>query len=151
MVVKIDKKYNSEFDLYHTLISVYNVIEKWGLTETQINILIYLIRFGYSKDTKEIICEKLKISDKSLTTNLSYLRQGKIGKRKIKKLLETSQNNMNVTLLKTELKDIKKFIESGDKFKSFYVKFNEDDDIEKITGNDPKPNTGRSSKGTKVK
>lgn len=151
MVVKIDKKYNSEFDLYHTLISVYNVIEKWGLTETQINILIYLIRFGYSKDTKEIICEKLKISDKSLTTNLSYLRQGKIGKRKIKKLLETSQNNMNVTLLKTELKDIKKFIESGDKFKSFYVKFNEDDDIEKITGNDPKTNTGRSSKGTKVK
>lgn len=149
MVVKIDKQYDSEFDLYYTLISVYNVIEKWGLTETQINILIYLIRFGYSKDTKEIICEKLNISDKSLTTNLSYLRQGKIGKRKIKKLLETSQNNMNVTLLKTELKDIKKFIESGHKFKAFYVKFNEDDDIEKITSGNPKGTTRRNSKGTK--
>ena len=146
MVVKIDKKYNSEFDLYYTLISVYNVIEKWGLTETQINILIYLIRFGYSKDTKEIICDKLNISDKSLTTNLSYLRQGKIGKRQIKKLLETSSNNMNITLLKTELKDIKEFIESKHKFKAFYVKFDEQDDIEKITSSNRKPATRGSSK-----
>lgn len=149
MVVKIDKKYGSEFDLYYTLISVYNVIEKWGLTETQINILIYLIRFGYSKDTKEIICSKLNISDKSLTTNLSYLRQGKIGKRKIKKLLETSQNNMNVTLLKTELKDIKKFIESDDKFKIFYVKFEEENDIEKITSDNGKRVIKRSVKRIK--
>lgn len=148
MVVKIDKKYNSEFDLYYTLISVYNVIEKWGLTETQINILIYLIRFGYSKDTKEIICDKLNISDKSLTTNLSYLRQGKIGKRQIKKLLETSSNNMNITLLKTELKDIKEFIESKHKFKAFYVKFDEQDDIEKITGSNGKSTTKRSVKRT---
>lgn len=111
---------------------MYNVIEQWGLTETQINILIYLIRFGYSKDTKEIICNKLKISEKSLTTNLSYLRQGKVGKRKIKKLLETSQTNMNVTLLKTELKDIKEFIESKDKMKVLYLKFN-DDNSKKIT------------------
>jgi hypothetical protein len=147
VVVKIDKKYDSEFDLYYTLISVYNVIEKWGLTETQIKILIYLIRFGYSKDTKEIICTKLNISDKSLTTNLSYLRQGKIGKRKIKKLLETSQNNMNVTLLKTELKDIKKFIECKDKFKAFYVKFDEENDIEKITSDNGKRTVKRSIKG----
>lgn len=47
-----------------------------------------------NKTTKEIICKNLKISEKSLTTNLSYLRQGKIGKRKIK-LLKTSTNNMN--------------------------------------------------------
>lgn len=132
MVIKLDKKYDSEFNMYYALISMYNVIEQWGLTETQINILIYLIRFGYSKDTKEIICKKLKISEKSLTTNLSYLRQGKVGKRKIKKLLETSQTNMNVTLLKTELKDIKQFIESKDKLKAIYIKF-DDDNSKKIT------------------
>lgn len=132
MVIKLDKKYDSEFDIYYALISMHNVIEKWGLTETQINILIYLIRFGYSRDTKEIICKKLKISEKSLTTNLSYLRQGKIGGRKIKKLLETSQTNMNVTLLKTELKDIKQFIESKDKFKAIYITF-DDDNSKKIT------------------
>jgi hypothetical protein len=132
VVIKLDKKYDSEFNMYYALISMYNVIEQWGLTETQINILIYLIRFGYSKDTKEIICKKLKISEKSLTTNLSYLRQGKVGKRKIKKLLETSQTNMNVTLLKTELKDIKQFIESKDKLKAIYIKF-DDDNSKKIT------------------
>ena len=120
--------------MYYALISMYNVIEQWGLTETQINILIYLIRFGYSKDAKEIICKKLGISEKSLTTNLSYLRQGKVGKRKIKKLLETSTTNMNVTLLKTELKDIKEFIESKDKLKALYLRFN-DDNSKKITSN----------------
>jgi hypothetical protein len=144
VVVKLDKKFDSEFDVYYTLISMYNVIEKWGLTETQIKILIYLIRFGYSKKTKEIICEKLNISDSSLTTNLSYLRQGKIGKKKIKKLLETSQNNMNITLLKTELNDIKKFIDSKDKFKAFYIRFDEDDDTQKITDSNRKRTTSGS-------
>lgn len=150
MVVKLDKRFDSEFEVYYTLISMYNVIEKWGLTETQIKILIYLIRFGYSKETKEIICEKLNISDSSLTTNLSYLRQGRIGKKKIKKLLETSQNNMNITLLKTELNDIKMFIESKDNFKAFYIKFEEDDNTQKITASDGKKSTGRSSKRTGV-
>lgn len=149
MIIQLIKKYNSEFDLYYTLISMNNVIEKWGLTETQINILIYLIRFGYSKDTKEIICEKLGITEKSLTTNLSYLRQGKVGKRKIKKLLETSPNNMNITLLTTELKDIKKFIESEDRLKIFSVKIEEDNDIKKIKGSNGKGNIGRSSKRIK--
>lgn len=125
MVIPINKKYESEFELYYALIALYNVIEKWGLTDTQISILVYLIRFGYSKTTKEIICEKLDITDKSLTTNLSYLRQGKVGKKKIKKLLKTSQNNMNITLLGTELNDIKKLITSEDSVKSFVVDFGE--------------------------
>ena len=146
MVVKIPKIYNSEVELYSTLIRIYNVVHRWGLTETQINILIYLIRFDYSKETKEIICDKLKITEKSLTTNLSYLRQGKIGKRKIKKLLETSEKNQNITLLKTELKDIKKFIDSKDDFKAFYIKFEEEDDnTEKITGSNRKRPVKKSS------
>ena len=126
MVIPIAKKYDSEFDLYYSLIALYNVVEKWGLTETQMNILVYLIRFGYSKNTKEIICEKLTISDKSLTTNLSYLRQDKVGKKKIKKLLKTSQNNMNITLLNTELKDVKKVVESKDTVKSCVIDFGEE-------------------------
>ena len=132
MVIPIVKKYESEFELYYALIALYNVIEKWGLTETQINILVYLIRFGYSKNTKEIICEKLNISDKSLTTNLSYLRQGRVGKKKIKKLLKTSQNNMNITLLNTELKDIKKLVEGEDTVKSFIVDFGEENFLKKV-------------------
>ena len=132
MVIPISKKYESEFDLYYALIALYNVIEKWGLTETQMKILVYLIRFGYSKKTKEVICEKLLISDKSLTTNLSYLRQGKVGKKKIKKLLKNSQNNHNITLLSTELNDIKKLIESEDTVKSFIVDFGEEKFLKKL-------------------
>lgn len=156
MVIPISKKYESEFDLYYALISLYNVIEKWGLTETQMNILVYLIRFGYSKKTKDVICEKLGITDKSLTTNLSYMRQGRVGKKKIKKLLKTSQNNMNVTLLSTELNDIKKLIESEDTIKTFIIDFGEEsflnklasyknDNIKKTTASNRKTNIAGSS------
>ena len=113
MIIPISKKYDTEFDLYYSLISLYNTVEQWGLTQTQ-------------------ICKNLKISEKSLTTNLSYLRQGKIGKRKIKKLLKTSTNNMNITLLSTELNDIKKLIESKDNVKSFIIDFGEEKFINKI-------------------
>ena len=95
------------------------------------NANIYISSFSI-KNTKEIICEKLKISDKSLTTNLSYLRQGKVGKKKIKKLLKTSQNNMNITLLNTELKDIKKLVESKDTVKSFVIDFGEEGFLLKV-------------------
>ena len=132
MIIPISKKYDTEFDLYYSLISLYNTVEQWGLTQTQIKILIYLIRHDYSKKTKEIICKNLKISEKSLTTNLSYLRQCKIGKRKIKKLLKTSSNNMNITLLSTELNDIKTLIESKDGVKSFIIDFGENKFLDKI-------------------
>lgn len=132
MLIKINKKYESEFDLYYAFISLYNVIENWGLTDTQINILVYLIRFGYSKKTKDVICKKLKITEKSLTTNLSYLRRGKVGKKKIKQLLRTSPNNMNITLLNQELKDIQKIIESEDYNKAFYINFGDSDYSKKM-------------------
>lgn len=132
MLIKINKKYESEFDLYYAFISLYNVIENWGLTNTQINILVYLIRFGYSKKTKIVICKKLKITEKSLTTNLSYLRRGTVGKKKIKQLLRTSPSNMNVTLLNPELKDIQKIIESDDVNKAFYINFGDSEYSKKM-------------------
>ena len=88
-------------------------MKEWGLSPTQINILVYLIRLGFNNDTKDIICKNLNISQSSLSTNLSYLRQGRVGKKKIKKLLDTSTLNMNVTLLKQELIDIQDIILSG--------------------------------------
>lgn len=133
MVIPIKKKYYSETDLYYAMISLYNTVEQWGLTETQIKILIYIIRFDYSKKTKDLICEKLNITLKSLTTNLSYLRQGRVGKKKIKKLLKTSQNNMNITLLSVELKDIKRMIESDEEQKAIYIDFGNNDITKKIT------------------
>ena len=54
MIIPISKKYDTEFDLYYSLISLYNTVEQWGLTQTQIKILIYLIRHDYNKTTKEL-------------------------------------------------------------------------------------------------
>lgn len=126
MLIPISRNYESEFDLYYALIAINNVAHQWGLTETQMKILVYLIRFGYSKKTKDIICEKLDITEKSLTTNLSYMRQGRVGKKKIKKLLKTSPNNTNVTLLNVELRDIKEMVESKDATRSVVVDFGDE-------------------------
>lgn len=120
-IIQLEKEYTSEHELYFKMISIHNVVEDWGLTPTQINILVYLIRLGFSKETKTIICKNLKISESSLSTNLSYLRQGKVGNKKIKKLLETSNNNENITLIKQELKDVKDIISKGKK--QIMVKF----------------------------
>ena len=120
-IISLNKEYDSEHELYFKMISIHNVVEDWGLTPTQINILVYLIRLGYSNETKEIICKNLKISESSLSTNLSYLRQGKVGKKRIKKLLETSNNNQNITLIKQELRDIRNIITNGNK--QIIVKF----------------------------
>lgn len=126
MLIPITRNYESEFELYYALIAINNVAYQWGLTETQMKILVYLIRFGYSKKTKDIICDKLGITEKSLTTNLSYMRQGKVGKKKIKKLLKTSPNNTNVTLLNVELRDIKSMVESKDSTRSVVVDFGDE-------------------------
>lgn len=116
--IYLDKEYDSEHELYYKMISIHNVVEDWGLSSTHINIIVYLIRYGFSKDTRKIICKNLKITQSSLSTTLSHLRQGKVGTKTIKKLLETSTQNMNVTLLKQELIDIRDIIEAG-KYKIF--------------------------------
>lgn len=105
----------SQHELYFKMIALHNIVKDWGLSPTQINIIVYLIRHGYSKETKEIICKNLKITESSLSTNLSYLRKGKVGKKQIKKLLDTSYKNTNVTLLSQELIDIKEMVEVGSK------------------------------------
>ena len=120
-IIQLEKEYTSEHELYFKMISIHNVVEDWGLTPTQINILVYLIRLGFSKETKVIICKNLKISESSLSTNLSYLTKKKKENKKIKKLLETSNNNQNITLIKQELKDVKDIISKGKK--QIMVKF----------------------------
>lgn len=117
----LEHDYESPHELYYKMISIHNVVYDWGLTPTQINILVYLIRLGYSKDTREIMCNNLNITESSLSTNLSYLRKGKVGKKQIKKLLDTSTRNENITLLKQELIDIQEMVEQGNK--TIAVKF----------------------------
>jgi len=105
----------AQHELYFKMIALHNIVKDWGLSPTQMNIIVYLIRHGYSKETKEIICKNLKITESSLSTNLSYLRKGKVGKKQIKKLLDTSYKNTNITLLSQELIDIKEMVEEGSK------------------------------------
>lgn len=119
----------SQHELYYKMIALYNITKDWGLSPTQINIIVYLIRHGYSQETKDIICENLKITESSLSTNLSYLRKGKVGKKQIKKLLDTSYKNTNVTLLSQELIDIRDMVNEGNK--NIFIQFLDNLNIEK--------------------
>lgn len=126
MVLKIEKKYESEADLCRKLLNTYNTIGEWGLTSTQIEILVYIIRFGYNSETRDIICKSVNITPESLTSCVSYMRKGRVGKRKIKKVLMTSSQNKTVTKLCQELLDIKEYVYSKDSFKALYLRFIDD-------------------------
>ena len=47
--IDIRKDYKSEEELYFKCISLYDIVYDWNLSDTQIWILVYLIRYKYSK------------------------------------------------------------------------------------------------------
>jgi len=105
--------YNSEEEFYLKVIKIYDIVLDWNLSITQTKILVYLIRFGYNKRCFDMIKEKLKMTDGSLKTNLSYLRKGRVSgkkEKKIAKLIKIAPNNNNMSLLIQELKDIKDLV-----------------------------------------
>ena len=105
--------YSTDEELYFKLIKIHNVSEGWNLSDTHIKILTYLIRFGYNKTTLGTISEELGLTRGSLSAHLSNLRQGKVGKKNIKKLIEIHKTNNNITIISTELKDIKRIVENN--------------------------------------
>ena len=105
--------YSTDEELYFKLIKIHNVSEGWNLSDTHIKILTYLIRFGYNKSTLSTICDEVCLTRGSLSAHLSNLRQGKVGKKNIRKLIEIHKTNNNITILSTELKDIKKMVEDN--------------------------------------
>lgn len=111
-VLPLNILYETDEDLYFKLIKLHSVALNWNLSDKQIIILTYLIRFGYSKDVLNIISEETGLTRGSLSVHLSNLRKGRVGKKKIKKLIETHKTNINITVLTTELKDIKRMVEN---------------------------------------
>lgn len=103
--------YSTEEELYFKLIKIHNVAEGWNLSDTHIKILTYLLRFGYNENTLKIICKELPLTRGSLKVHLSNLRKGKVGKKKIEKLMDIHKTNNNISIVSTQLKDIKKMIE----------------------------------------
>lgn len=111
--LNMNVQYSSEHELYGKVLNIINVIDDWCLSSTQIQILVYIIRLGFNKESKARICSDLGISFSSLNTNLTYLRKGKAGSKIIKKLLRTSDSNENITLINDELVMLKKLVSSG--------------------------------------
>lgn len=105
--------YSTDEELYFKLIKIHNVSEGWNLSDTHIKILTYLIRFGYNKNTLKMISDDIGLTKGSLSSHLSNLRQGKVGKKSIKKLISIHKTNNNITILSTELKDIKRMVEDN--------------------------------------
>jgi len=124
MIIKSERVVSNYHDFYEDILRLHNDVEGWRITDLQIQILVYLLRFGYSRYTKDLIKERLGVTENVLKSNLSYLRKGRIGKRKIKKLLITNDDNNHVSDLSPELLKIKEFVESEGDSKIVYFKYN---------------------------
>lgn len=105
----------SEHEMYRKLISIHNIVNDWGLIPKHIEILVYIIRYGYSRETKKLILKNLRITEGSLNVMLTHIRKGKYNNHSIKKLVELSRTNNNITVLKEELRDIQYIIDNCDK------------------------------------
>lgn len=124
MILKSEREVNNYHHFYVDILRLHNDIEKWRITELQIQILSYFLRFGYSRYTKDLVKDNLNISENVLKSNLSYLRKGRIGRRPIKKLLIMSEENNHISELSPELLRIKEFVESEGDNKIIYFKYN---------------------------
>lgn len=123
MIMNIKKSIDSSFELYCNVLLINNVVRNWGISDTHVKILAYLMIHGYNKITFDLICSELNMSEKSLRTNMSYLRTGRIGSKRTMPLLQISKYHHNISELSEELLIIKKFVESGDELKACTITF----------------------------
>lgn len=83
---------------------VYNIIADIGLTDKQIETLIMYIRYGYSKETKEVVTKELKFK----SDNYIHVMNHSLKK---KGMLVDDVYNQRKKVISEELKNIKTFVE----------------------------------------
>lgn len=96
--------YDTESELYRKVMHVYNIIADIGLTDKQIETLIMYIRYGYSKETKEVVTKELKFK----SDNYIHVMNHSLKK---KGMLVDDVYNQRKKVISEELKNIKTFVE----------------------------------------
>lgn len=85
---------------------VYNIIADIGLTDKQIETLIMYIRYGYSKETKEVVTKELNFK----SDNYIHVMNHKLKK---KGMLVDNVYNKRKKEISKELENIKNFVEKN--------------------------------------
>lgn len=83
---------------------VYNIIADIGLTDKQIETLIMYIRYGYSRETKEVVMKELNFK----SDNYIHVMNHKLKK---KGMLVDNPYNKRKKDISEELQNIKDFVE----------------------------------------
>lgn len=83
---------------------VYNIIADIGLTDKQIETLIMYIRYGYSRETKEVVMKELNFK----SDNYIHVMNHKLKKKGM--LVDDTYNKRKKDISK-ELQNIKDFVE----------------------------------------
>lgn len=97
-------RYDKESDLYRKVLRVYNIVADKSLTDKQIETLIMYIRYGYSRETKEVVIKELKFK----SPNYIHVMNHKLKK---KGMLVDDKYNKRKKHISEELTNIKNFVE----------------------------------------
>lgn len=92
-------KYRNEIDLIDKILKVYSISQDNPLRNFERLILIYYIRSGYSKETKEFIKEDTGKKDGDIRVADVHLRD--------KGYIVTSDNNMRMSKLSKDMESVR--------------------------------------------
>ncbi len=92
-------KYKNEIDLIDKILCVYSISQKVSLRNFERLILVYYIRSGYSKETKEFIKEDTGKKDGDIRVADVHLRE--------KGYLMSSEKNLRMSKLSPDMESIR--------------------------------------------
>lgn len=103
-ILMFESQYSRETELYRKVLEVYSAMAGIGLTDKEIEVLIMYIRYGYNKETKEIIIKELKFKSSNYIHVMNF-------NLKKKGMLVDDKYQRTKKEISSTLKDIKEFIE----------------------------------------
>lgn len=92
-------KYKNEIDLIDKILRVYSISQEVSLRNFERLILVYYIRSGYSKDTKEFIKEDTGKKDGDIRVADVHLRE--------KGYLRSSEKNLRMSKLSPDMESVR--------------------------------------------
>lgn len=95
----LKNKYKNEIDLIDKILKIYSISQEVNLRNFERTILIYYIRNGYSKETKEFIRQDTSKKEGDIRVADTNLRR--------KGFLKTSMGNMRMSELSSDMESIR--------------------------------------------
>lgn len=116
-ILSFSCSYDKETELYRKAIRIYSIVSDKKLADKQIEALIMYIRYGYSRETKEVIKKELKFKSENYIHVMNF-------KLKQQGMLVDDKYNRTKKHISQEIKNIKNFVESNKSKKILPLIFN---------------------------